>query len=234
MTIRCVITDDEPIARKGLQRYVEKISSLELVATCEDALSLNAFLKNNEVDLLFLDIEMPYLNGIEFLQSITNPPKVIFTTAYEKYAIKGYELEVLDYLLKPISFDRFLKAVNKAEIILKKEKEKSSDEFFIKVDGSHIRLSWNNILFIEGLENYITIYTLTEKYITHLTLKTVMSNMPGCFLQVHKSTIVNTDYISGITGNTLLIEKYQIIISRSLKENVLEKVLQNKILKKDK
>ena len=233
MSIRCVITDDEPVARKGLQSYVEKIGSLELVATFEDAISLNGFLKNNVIDLLFLDIEMPYLSGIEFLQSITNPPKIIFTTAYEKYAIKGYELEVLDYLLKPISFDRFLKAVNKAETVIKKENEKNPGDFFIKVDGKLIRLTWNNILFIEGLENYITIYTRTEKYITHLTLKTVISNMPGSFLQVHKSTIVNAGFINGITGNTLEIDKHQISISRSMKESVMEKILQNKMLKRD-
>lgn len=233
MNIKCVITDDEPIARKGLQGYVEKINSLELVASFEDAISLNGFLKNNAVDLLFLDIEMPYLSGIELLQTIANPPKVIFTTAYEKYAIKGYELEVVDYLLKPISFDRFLKAVNKAELILKKEKPQDSTEFFIKVDGKLIRLSWNDILFIEGMENYISIHTLQEKYITHLTLKTILSNMPDNFLQVHKSTIVNADYVSGIDGNTIELNKHSVIISRGMKDAVMEKILQNKMLKKD-
>ncbi|HEY8897206.1 MAG TPA: response regulator, partial [Niastella sp.] len=113
-TIKCVITDDEPIARKGLQGYIDKIDFLEPVGVCEDAIQLNSLLKQQPVDLLFLDIEMPYVTGIDFLKNTPQPPKVIFTTAYEQYAIKGYELDILDYLLKPISFDRFLKAANKA------------------------------------------------------------------------------------------------------------------------
>ena len=111
--IKCVITDDEPIARKGLQGYVDKIDFLELAGVCEDAVQLNSLLKQQPVDLLFLDIEMPYITGIEFLKNTPQAPKVIFTTAYEQYAIKGYELDVLDYLLKPISFDRFLKATGR-------------------------------------------------------------------------------------------------------------------------
>ena len=107
MQIKCVVTDDEPFARKGLQGYIEKIEFLELTGVCEDALQLNDVIRKNHVDLLFLDIEMPYMTGIEFLKNLTNPPKVIFTTAYEKYAVQGFDLDVLDYLLKPISFQRF-------------------------------------------------------------------------------------------------------------------------------
>src|SRR5215813_379615 len=114
MKIRCIITDDEPLARKGLQGYVEKTEFLELVAVCEDALQLDSALKQHKADLLFLDIEMPYLSGIDFFKSLPNPPKVIFTTAFENYALQGFELDMLDYLLKPVSFDRFLKASNKA------------------------------------------------------------------------------------------------------------------------
>ena len=113
-TIKCVITDDEPVARRGLKNYIDKIDFLELVGVCEDAIQLNSLLRQQPVDLLFLDIEMPYVSGIDFLKNYPNPPKVIFTTAYERYAISGYELDVLDYLLKPISFERFLKAANKA------------------------------------------------------------------------------------------------------------------------
>lgn len=233
MNIRCVITDDEPIARKGLKSYIEKISFLQLAGECEDGISLNEFLKNNQVDLVFLDIEMPWLNGIELLQSLTSPPKIIFTTAYEKYAIKGYEFDVVDYLLKPFSFDRFLKAVNKAEAILKKEqKENSSGDFFIKVDGRMIRVNWEDIYVIESLENYVTIYTRDEKFITHLTLKTIISNMPSSFIQVHKSTLINSKYITGIIGNMVEAGKYKVTISRGLKNEVIDRILQNKVLKR--
>src|SRR5215207_8878478 len=114
MKIRCIITDDEPMARKGLQGYVERVPFLQLLTVCEDGVELNEVLRNEKVDLLFLDIEMPYLSGLELLRSLSNPPKVILTTAYEQYAVQGFDLEVLDYLLKPISFERFLKAANKA------------------------------------------------------------------------------------------------------------------------
>lgn len=234
MNIRCVITDDEPIARKGLKSYVEKISFLQLIGECEDAISLNEFLKNNQVDLVFLDIEMPWLNGIELLQSLPNPPKIIFTTAYEKYAIKGYEFDVVDYLLKPFSFERFLKAVNKAEVLLKKEqKDNAAGDFFIKVDGRLIRLNWEDIYVIEGLENYITIFTRDEKFITHLTLKTIIANMPSSFIQVHKSTLVHSKYITGIVGNMVEAGKYKVNISRGFKNEVIEKILQNKVLKRE-
>src|SRR3954467_12105917 len=113
MKIKCILTDDEPFARKGLQGYIEKVDFLELTGVCENAIELNSMLKQQEVDVLFLDIEMPYMSGIELLKNLTNPPKVIFTTAYEKYAMEGYELEVMDYLLKPVSFERFLKSANK-------------------------------------------------------------------------------------------------------------------------
>lgn len=121
MKLKCIITDDEPMARKGLQGYVEKLDFLELVGVCEDAIQLNNILKTQSVDLLFLDIEMPYMSGIDLLASLVNPPKVIITSAYEQYAIKGYDLEVVDYLLKPISFERFLKAVNKVYDLVKSD-----------------------------------------------------------------------------------------------------------------
>ncbi|HEY6436448.1 MAG TPA: response regulator, partial [Ignavibacteriaceae bacterium] len=132
MKISCIITDDEPIARKGLQGYIGKIDFLDLKGVCEDAIQLNNLLKQAPIDLLFLDIEMPYVSGIEFLANTASPPKVIFTTAYERYAIKGYELDVLDYLLKPISFERFMKAANKAYEFFNTNPEPATQYLFVK------------------------------------------------------------------------------------------------------
>lgn len=137
MTIKCIVTDDEPFARKGLQGYIEQIDFLDLKGICEDALQLNAMVKQQAVDLLFLDIEMPYITGIDFLKNLPNSPKVIFTTAYEKYAVQGFELDILDYLLKPISFERFLKATNKAYEYFQGQQSSSvgQDYIFVKSDN---------------------------------------------------------------------------------------------------
>ena len=148
-TIKCIITDDEPVARKGLQGYVEKIDFLQLVGVCEDAVQLNSLLKQQPADLLLLDIEMPYVTGIEFLKNTSSPPKVIFTTAYEQYAIRGYELDVLDYLLKPISFDRFLKAANKAFDFFNAQQEANQPYLFVKAEGRLEKINFDEVLFID-------------------------------------------------------------------------------------
>ncbi|WP_028296806.1 LytR/AlgR family response regulator transcription factor [Olivibacter sitiensis] len=233
MKIKCVITDDEPIARKGLQSYVEKVDFLQLEGVCEDALALNTFLQQHEVDLLFLDIEMPYLSGVELLQSLIKPPKVILTTAYEQYALKGYDLEVIDYLLKPISFERFLKAANKAFDFFDRGRQvESGRDFYVKTDGKLMKLSWQDILFIEGMENYICIFTDSDKYIVHLTLKNILEKMPVGFVQVHKSAIVNISAINSIQGNMIEIGQHRVTISRNLKDEVLKKIVDNRLLKR--
>jgi DNA-binding LytR/AlgR family response regulator len=234
-SIRCVITDDEPFARKGLQGYVEKIKFLELSASCENALELNTVLKQGPADLLFLDIEMPIINGIDFLKTLVPRPMVIFTTAYEKYAIQGFELEVLDYLLKPISFDRFLKSANKAFDFFQLQQSplKTEDYFFVKADNRLEKISFADIIFAEAMENYIAIYTSEKKIITHLTLKMLQDKLTGAqFIQPHKSYIVAIDKISSIQGNILFLGKFQVPISKYQKEEVLEKILNNKLLKR--
>ncbi|SHN44595.1 LytTR family DNA-binding domain-containing protein [Chitinophaga sp. CF418] len=235
MKIRCVITDDEPYARKGLQGYIGQIDFLELVAVCESAVELNTFLKQEQVDLLFLDIEMPYLSGIDLLKTLANPPKVIFTTAYEKYAVQGYELEVLDYLLKPVSFDRFLRAANKAfdYFSLQQQVKPQQEYFFVKVDNKLEKVVIADILFAEGMENYIVIYTKDKKLITHLTLKMLQERLPADkFVQPHKSYLVAIDKIDAIEGNTLGISGYQVPVSRYQKEEIMQRILQDKILKR--
>jgi len=233
MKLKCIITDDEPIARKGLQSYVERIDFLELVGVCEDAIQLNNQLKSQQADLLFLDIEMPYMTGIELLNSLSNPPKVIITSAYAEYAIKGYDLEVSDYLLKPISFDRFLKAVNKVyDQLISSQTPVVQDYLFVKTNLKLEKIRFNDMRFIEGVENYVAIYTSDGKIITHTTLRTILQKLPPArFVQVHKSYLVNIDKIDSIEGNLLGIGKNKIPLSRTYKETALEIILKNKLLK---
>ncbi|MFY1613124.1 LytR/AlgR family response regulator transcription factor [Macellibacteroides fermentans] len=233
MKLKCIITDDEPIARKGLQSYVERIDFLELVGVCEDAIQLNNQLKSQQADLLFLDIEMPYMTRIELLNSLSNPPKVIITSAYAEYAIKGYDLEVSDYLLKPISFDRFLKAVNKVyDQLISSQTPVVQDYLFVKTSLKLEKIRFNDMRFIEGVENYVAIYTSDGKIITHTTLRTILQKLPPeRFVQVHKSYLVNIDKIDSIEGNLLGIGKNKIPLSRTYKETALEIILKNKLLK---
>ena len=233
-TIKCIITDDEPLARKGLQGYVKKTNSLELIAICENALELAAELKKTPADLLFLDIEMPYMSGIDFLKKIKNPPKIIFTTAFENYALQGFDLDVLDYLLKPISFDRYLKAVNKAiDYFQSKMESKEQAYFFIKTENNLEKVLFDEILFVEAMENYVAIYTAEKKMVTHTTLKSVQQHLPtGQFVQPHKSYIANIKKITTIKGNILHIHKYQVPVSKYQREKMLEKIVNDNLLKK--
>jgi DNA-binding LytR/AlgR family response regulator len=233
--IKCIVTDDEPFARKGLQGYIEQIDFLELTGVCENALELNSLLKKAPADLLFLDIEMPYVTGIDFLKNITDAPKVIFTTAYEKYALQGFELEVLDYLLKPISFERFLRAANKAFDYFSGQQTPAvgEDYIFVKADSRLEKIHFADILFVEALENYVAIYTREKKVITHLTLKMIQEKLPqGSFIQPHKSYVVAIGKINSIEGNILHVLHHQVPISKYQKEEIMEKIVNSKLLKR--
>jgi len=232
--IKCIVTDDEPIARKGLIGYIEKIDFLTLAGECEDAIELNKLLKTVQPDLLFLDIEMPLLSGLDFLTTLQSPPKVILTTAYEKYALKGYELDVVDYLLKPITFDRFLKAVNKVHQQLEKETENTPiDYIFVKSDKQLKKVLLKDILFIESMENYVTIYTDSAKEIVYSTLKHISGSLPSdAFIQVHRSYIVRLDRVQSIEGNLLHIGPHKIPIARNLKDDVVNIILNNRLITK--
>lgn len=226
--LRCVITDDEPLARKGLQSYLEKIDFLELVALCEDGIQLGNVLKEQPVDLIFLDIEMPYLSGIELLSGLTNPPKVIIVSAYEQYALKGFELEVADYLLKPVSFERFYKAVNKVYDWFVKEKadESQPESIFIKTTQKYEKVDFADILFVEALDNYISIQTAKKRYITHATLRAFIERLPPHnFVQIHKSFVVNVDKVTSLEGNLLGIDTYKLPVSKSYRTEIKEMLL---------
>lgn len=223
--ITCIITDDEPMARKGLHGYVQKVPSLQLVGVCENALQLNSLLQQQPVDLLFLDIEMPYLSGIELLRSLKEPPKVILTTAYENYALQGYELDVLDYLLKPISFERFMKAANKAADYFSSRQAPAPDYAFFKVDGRLEKVVFSEVLFAEAMENYVALYTGSRKLITHATLKSVQAVLPPHFVQPHKSYLVNPAFVTAVEGAQLHVSGYKVPLSKYQKDEVLQRLL---------
>jgi len=228
-SITCIITDDEPFARKGLQGYIEKIGFLDLKGVCEDALQLSDLLQKQPVDLLFLDIQMPHITGIEFIKAFPRPPKVIFTTAFEQYALQGFELDVIDYLLKPIPYERFLKAAWKARdyFALREEKETAAIPYmFAKSNGKLEKINFDEILFIEGMENYVSIYFENKKLIIHTTIKALLEKLPaGQFIQTHKSYIAAINKVDTIEGNTLHIQKHQVPVSKYLREAVLGQIV---------
>lgn len=227
--ITCIITDDEPFARKGLQGYIDKIGFLDLKGVCEDALQLSDMLQKTPVDLLFLDIQMPHITGVEFIRALSNPPKVIFTTAFEQYALQGFELDVLDYLLKPISYDRFLKAAWKAKdyfSLRENTADAASPYMFAKSNGKLEKINFEEILFIEAMENYAAIYLENRKIIIHTTFKALLEKLPAKqFIQTHKSYIIALKRVESIDGNIIHIQKHQVPISKYMRESVLGQIV---------
>ena len=229
MILRCLIIDDEPIARKGLEEYVGEVEFLTLVGQCENPVQATAYLDRG-VDLIFLDIHMPKLSGIEFIKTLKDPPMIIFTTAYSEHALEGYTLDVIDYLLKPISFDRFLKAVNKAHDFLalqrRGQKENQVDYFFIKCDSKFEKVFYREILYLESMQNYVVLYTLERKLITYMTLSGLEALLPKeQFIKVHKSYVVSIAQIRALEGNEVLVRGTKIPISRNLKDEVVKRIL---------
>jgi DNA-binding LytR/AlgR family response regulator len=230
--IQTLIVEDEPLAREGLQMYVREIGFLEVKGVCEDALSANKMLSDHSVDLMFLDIQMPKLTGIDFLKSIKNPPMVIMTTAYPNFALQGYELDVIDYLVKPYPFDRFLKAVNKArdffDLKYKPAETPKEDFFFVKCDYRYEKIHFSDVLYVEGMENYVVIYTAAQKYVTLLRMKNIEETLPaGDFLRIHKSYIVSTRAVTSIDGNEVIVAGKRLPLSREKKAEILEKLVKN-------
>jgi len=237
--INCIIIDDEPLARKGLMEYVSEIGFLELKGQGESAQAAITLLNRENVDLIFLDIQMPKLTGIEFLKTLPNPPMIIFTTAYSEYALQSYELNVIDYLVKPIPFERFLKACNKAKDFhaLKqggnKALPKTEEYFFIRCEDRFEKIPYDELLYIEAMENYVIFHTETGKRVSYLTLKAVEGYLPtDTFLKVHKSFIVSIPKIQSIDSDGILIQGKNIPISRALKEEVTNKIVNSRLLKR--
>ena len=231
MKTKCVIIDDEPLAIELIKNHVFQFSNLEIVATCNNAMEGFDVLKSREVDLLFLDIQMPMLTGIEFLKSLSNPPKVIFTTAYREYAIESYELEVVDYLLKPISFDRFFKAVNKyfksienKTIVVPAESklDATTNHIYVNMNKKHHKILFEDILYAESLKDYVRIHTTDTNIVTKEKISDFEQKLPSTFLRTHRSYIVNPDKITAFTAQDIEIGDIEIPIGISYKQNVLE------------
>ncbi|MCB9231293.1 MAG: response regulator transcription factor [Bacteroidia bacterium] len=233
--MKCIIVDDEYPARVLLQDYVSKIPQLELVKVCENAMEAMQTLQELEVDLMFLDIQMPDLTGLDLLRNLRQKPAVIFTTAYSEYALEGYQLDVLDYLLKPIPLDRFIQAVNKAGdfVELKRRAQSGSNQgnlaekthFFVSTGHKLERIVFADILHIEGLREYVRISTRDKRYVTLASMKGLMEELPeGSFLRVHKSWIVALDKVESMMGNSLEINGKLIPVSKTYKDEVLRKI----------
>lgn len=239
MNIKCAIVDDEPLARKGMMEYVGQVDFLELVGVFDDASQLYPVINEMEIDLIFLDIEMPKLSGIDFARSLKHPPLIIITTAYPKYAVEGYELDVVDYLLKPVTLPRFLKAVNKvkeimqARLINKNPSVQVDDHFFVKENGRYTKVLYEEVLYIEALQNYVAIHLSGKKLVSYITLSQLEKQLPGnLFMRMHKSYMVSLLRIDSIEGNMVLIGKERIPVSRTSREQLLQKVLEKKLLRR--
>lgn len=236
--MNCVIIDDEPLAREGINNYVKEIDFLCVAGACENAIELIKVMDRQKVDLIFLDIQMPKMNGMDFLKITKDPPMVIITSAYPSYALESFQLNVLDYLLKPITFDRFFQAAKKAKDYLQLLSGQMSNVdpnryFFIKCENKYEKIFFDDILYIEGMQNYVRIYTKKGKYLTLLTLKDIAQNVAKeSFLRVHKSYIVNTAKIDSIEKHEISIQSARIPISRNFRDDVIEKVLHDKLWKK--
>jgi len=238
----CIIVDDEPLARQGMEMNIASVSSLQLMGSFGSALAAGDFLHKQSIDLMFLDINMPVLNGLDFLKSLTESPLVIFTTAYPQYALESYELDAIDYLVKPIRIERFLKAVNKAENHLrllqqegnKNQVEKIEDDFiYIKADRKYFKIWFKDILYIEGLKDYVIIYTADNKFITSMNVKTIAAQLPpALFARVSKSYIVNTLHISSFDNELIYIQKNEIPLGQGFKDDFMRQHIDGKVVRR--
>jgi len=235
--LKCLVIDDEPLARRAIIDYINKVEFLEATESCASALEAQELVENNDYDLMFLDINMPYLTGIDFLESIKQPPMVIFTTAYSEYALDGYRLQVVDYLLKPIAFKRFYQAAIKAkELFLLKNNtrlEVSDNSVFVKHEDSYVKIEWSEIMYIEAMQNYLKLHLRDRCLIIHQTMIAIEDLLPKeQFFRIHKSYLINITHIESITGNRLSIKKTDLPISRMRKEALLNDVVYKNLLSK--
>ncbi len=239
MILNCVVTDDEPIARDILEEYISMIPELVLVAKCSNAIETFSVLNNNDIDLLLIDIKMPEINGMDFIKSLKITPYVIFTTAYSSYAIEGFEVDAIDYLMKPISYERFLKSIEKVLTRYKNENpvlntlnsnEQNPTFFFIKSDTGLARIDYDKIQYIEGMENYIRIVCDNKTIVSLTTMKSIEQLLPNSnFLRIHRSFIVNMNMVDRVWDFNFYINNKAIQVGKSYKKSVQD-ILRNKYM----
>ncbi|WP_024772972.1 LytR/AlgR family response regulator transcription factor [Aquimarina macrocephali] len=228
MGIKCMVVDDEPLAIRVLEKHIMEIPDLELVSTFDNPITAGHFLQNATIDLLFLDIQMPVVTGIDFIKNTSIQPKVILTTAYREYALEGYELDIIDYLLKPISFIRFYKSINKYKALNtttpstsqeSSEVDKTLDHIFVNSNKRMIRIEFNDILFIDSIKDYVRIHIANDIIITKDKISSFVQKLPSYFLRVHRSYIINTRKIASLTAkDVVLLGGMEIPIGASYKE----------------
>ncbi len=231
--LKTIIVEDEPLAREGLLSYLAQIDFIQVKGVCEDALQANQVLASEEIDLMFLDIQMLRLTGIEFLKSLKSKPMVVMTTAYPNFALQGFELDVLDYLIKPFPFERLLKSANKArdfyQMKNRPEQQQAADFFFIKCEHRYERIVIKEVTYVEGMENYVVIHTPSQKFVTLMRMKAVEELLPSSnFIRTHKSYIVALSAITSIDGNDLVVSGKHLPMSREKKPEIMELLLKEK------
>jgi len=225
--LRCIVVDDEPLAQQVIVTYIGRLSHMELVATCDNAMEAMQALQKDKIDVMFLDIQMPVITGVEFLRSLQHPPRVIFTTAYPDFALDGYDLNITDYLLKPISFERFMKAVNKVSEAVNNEEHNTPipDHFFVKEDGKLVRVNFADIDHIECMKDYAKIFTKQRMIVTHHTMKKFEEVLPDQqFMRIHRSYIVSLSSINAIFGNVVETAKGRLPVGANYREMLMEKI----------
>jgi two-component system LytT family response regulator len=228
--IRCLAIDDEPLALELLEDNISKVPFLQLIAACDNAMEAMKVMQQEPIDLLFLDIQMPGLTGLQFIQSMPAPPMIILITAYEKYALEGYNLDVTDYLVKPVSLERFVKACNKAKQLFDlRTQQKSADitvmpgYFFVNVDYSLVKITVSDIIYIEGLKDYIRIHLKSTQrpIVTRMPMKTIEEQLPASdFIRIHKSYIVSVSFITAIRKSSVFIDNLELPVSDSYRDAV--------------
>lgn len=238
----CIIVDDEPLAREAIQMLVEQFSQLELIGTFNGPEAAGNFLADNKMDLVFLDIQMPGVNGIEFARTIPKETLVIFTTAFSEFATDSYEVDAVDYLIKPVKAERFVKAVEKASLYLKlltadysqnNIENVTEDYFFVKADRKMFKMYFKNILYVEGLKDYVVMHTEGQKVITGMNIKTIFDQLPkSMFVRVSKSYIININHIDSVDNNTVYIGRAEIPIGNVYRDFFFDEYVNKKLLSK--
>lgn len=240
--MNCIIVDDEPLARLGLELHLTNIPSLKLLGSFNSAIEANTFLQKEKVDLVFMDINMPEINGLDYVKSLINKPLIIFITAYPQYALDSYELDAVDYLVKPVRLERLMKAINKAEQFTKFLQPENdintlesvnADYIFIKADRKYFKLFFKDIRFIEGLKDYVIIYVDDKKIVTAMNIKTIAAQLPtSVFVRISKSFIVNIHHISSFDTFNVYLKNEELPIGQNFKDDFFNNYVQDKIIKR--
>lgn len=226
--IKCLVVDDEPLARELIETHIQQIDTLQHIVSCDSAMKAFQIISRQKIDLMFLDIQMPLLTGLEFLKSLKNPPKVILTTAFRDYALDGYELDVIDYLLKPITFQRFFRAIEKyyqvaAPVAHEPEKSLAAPFIYLKVNKKNFKVYIGDILYIESLKDYSHVYTLNRKITVKQPISEIENSLPGAaFLRIHRSYLINLEKMTAFTATSVEVNGKELPIGASYKTAVFK------------